>query len=134
MLIGIGPSRCCLLQRRGIAGRAPYVRPQGSHQCSGCEARRSQLVSRCTQMPENALSGTNTALNSRNLPSCLYSNPGQKPMQAKRLVSSLYLYPGQTLAETSSGFMCNSPRHLSAVIMQSNPGKGLKTNKRDSGN
>jgi hypothetical protein len=25
-------------------------------------------------------------------------------------------------------------RHLSAVIMQSNPGTGLKTNKRDSGN
>jgi PRTRC genetic system protein E len=61
-------------------------------------------VSRCTQMPENALSGPDTALNSRNLPSYLYSNPGQKAMHAKRIVSSLYLYPGQTLAGTSSGF------------------------------
>jgi hypothetical protein len=57
-----------------------------------------------TQQPENALSGPDTALNSRNLPSCLYSNPGQKAMHAKRIVSSLYLYPGQTLAGTSSGF------------------------------
>ncbi|MCU1250583.1 MAG: hypothetical protein JWQ49_3612, partial [Edaphobacter sp.] len=57
-----------------------------------------------TQQPENALSGPDTALNSRNLPSCLYSNPGQKAMHAKRIVSSLYLYPGQTLAGTSSGY------------------------------
>jgi hypothetical protein len=51
-------------------------------------------------MPESALSGPDTALNSRNLPSYLYSNPGQKAMHAKRIVSSLYLYPGQTLAGT----------------------------------
>src|ERR1700730_4764302 len=37
-----------------------------------------------------------------------YSNPGQKLMQGKRIVSSLYLYPGQTSAETSSGF-CGVP-------------------------
>jgi hypothetical protein len=61
-------------------------------------------MSRCTQMPENALWGPNPALNSRNLPSCLYSNAGKKPMQAKSIVASLYLNPGQTLAETSSGF------------------------------
>jgi hypothetical protein len=61
-------------------------------------------VSRCTQMPENVLSGPDIALNSRNLPSYLYPNPGQKATHAKRIVSSLYLYPGQTLAGTSSGF------------------------------
>ncbi len=66
--------------------------------------RVQSQVSPCTQMPENALSGPDTALNSRNLPNCLYSNPGQKAMHAKRIASSLYLYPGQTLAGTSSGF------------------------------
>jgi hypothetical protein len=54
-----------------------------------------------TQMPENALSGPK-----------LHSIPGicravctqiqDKPMQARKRVSSLYLYPGQTSAETSS--------------------------------
>jgi hypothetical protein len=44
----------------------------------------------CTQIPEFA--------------EPLYSNPGQKAMNAKRIVSSLYLYPGQTLTRTSSGF------------------------------
>jgi hypothetical protein len=34
----------------------------------------------------------------------LYSNPGPKLMQGNRIVSSLYFYPGQTSAETSSGF------------------------------
>ncbi|RZU35535.1 hypothetical protein BDD14_5598 [Edaphobacter modestus] len=33
-----------------------------------------------------------------------YSNPGPKLMQGKRIVSSLYLSPGQASAETSSGF------------------------------
>jgi hypothetical protein len=31
----------------------------------------------------------------------------QKPMQAKRIMSSLYLYPGQTSPGTSPGFQCS---------------------------
>jgi len=50
------------------------------------------------------LEGCLAAFKSRNLPSCLYSNPGPKPMHGKRIVSSLCLYPGQTSAGTSSGF------------------------------
>jgi hypothetical protein len=54
-------------------------------------------------------------------------------MHGKRIASSLYLYPGQTSAETSSGFLGAIIRDFSAVTMQLNR-KGVKTNKRDSGN
>jgi len=40
--------------------------------------------------------GCRAALKSRNSSSGLYSNPGRKPMDGKRIVSLLYLYPGQT--------------------------------------
>jgi len=43
-------------------------------------------------------------------------------------VSSLYYIPDK-LSRTSPGFGCNIP-DFSAVIVQLNPGKGLKTNKR----
>src|SRR5260370_9263649 len=62
------------------------------------------LVSRGTQIREYVLQGFLAAFKSRNPPSCLYSNPGPKLMHGKRIVSSLYLYPGQTSAGTSSGF------------------------------
>ena len=96
--------------RRGIVSGVLHQREAGPslgierHQFTvrGGSFREGQM-SRCTQMPENALSGPDTAVNSRNLPSCLYSDPGQKAMHAKRIVSSLYSYPGQTLASTSSG-------------------------------
>ena len=61
------------------------------------------LVSRGTQIPEYVLEGCLAAFKSRNSPSCLYSNPGPKPMHGKRIISSLYLYPGQASAGTSSG-------------------------------
>src|SRR5258708_3535449 len=64
---------------------------------------RAELA-RCTQIPEYVLEGCLAAFKSRNLPSCLYSNAGPKPMHGKRVVSSLCLYPGQTSAGTSSGF------------------------------
>jgi hypothetical protein len=66
--------------------------------------KRLMLLSRCTQFPEYDLKGCFAALKSRNSPNCLYSNPGQKPMHGKRMVSSLCLYPEQTSAGTSSGF------------------------------
>jgi glycine/D-amino acid oxidase-like deaminating enzyme len=58
------------------------------------------LLSRGTQIPEYVMQGCLAAFKSRNPPSCLYSNPGSKLMHGKRIVSSLYLYPGQTSAET----------------------------------
>ena len=39
----------------------------------------------------------------------VYSNPGPKLMQGKRIVSSLYLYPGKLQQKLRPGFMCNSP-------------------------
>jgi hypothetical protein len=33
----------------------------------------------------------------------LHSNPETKPMNIKDIMASLYLYPGQTSASTSSG-------------------------------
>jgi NTP pyrophosphatase (non-canonical NTP hydrolase) len=45
---------------------------------------------------------------------CLYSNPGPKLMHGKRIVSSLYLYPGQTSAGTLSGILV----HHSGISVQ----------------
>jgi hypothetical protein len=61
-------------------------------------------MSHSTQIPEYALKVSLAACKSRNSLSFLYSNPGPKPLHGKRIVSSLYLYPGQTSAGTSSGF------------------------------
>jgi hypothetical protein len=94
---------------------------------------KGRLLSRCTQMPENALSGPDTALNSRNLPSCLYSNPGQKAMHAKK-DSVIFVFISRTnFSRKFVRVLCATVRDFSAVKMQSNPGKGLKVNKRDSG-
>ena len=53
------------------------------------ELREELELSRCTQFPEYDLKGCFAALKSRNSPNCLYSNPGQKPMHGKRMVSLL---------------------------------------------
>src|SRR5260370_28613388 len=53
--------------------------------------------------------GAVRAFKSRNPQSCLYSIPQPKPIHGKRIISSFYLYPGQTSAGTFAGVMCNSP-------------------------
>jgi hypothetical protein len=47
-------------------------------------------------------------------------------MHGKRIVSSLYLYPGQTSAETSSGIYVQQSGISVQRTMHLNPGKGLK--------
>src|ERR1700734_2418299 len=54
-------------------------------------------------------------------------------MHGKRIVSSLYLYPGQTSAGTSSGISVAKFQDFSAMNLQLNPGNRLITNRRYSG-
>ena len=67
------------------------------------------------------------ARKSRNSSSGLYSNTGPKPMHGKRIVSSLYLYPGQTSAGTFVQVLSATVRDFSAMTMQLNPRGELKT-------
>ena len=74
-----------------------------------------ERVSRGTQFPEYVMEGRFAALKSWISSSGVYSNLGPELMRGKRIVSSLYLYPGQTSAGTQSGFLGATVRDLSAA-------------------
>src|ERR1700726_508902 len=93
---------------------------------------RAELA-RCTQIPEYVLEGCLAAFKSRNLPSCLYSNAGPKPMHGKKDSVIFVLISRTNFSRNFVRVLCATIRDFSAVTMQSNPGKGLKTNKRISG-
>jgi hypothetical protein len=85
-------------------------------------------------MPENALSDPDTALNSRNLPE-LFVLKSRTESDARKKDSVIFVLISRT--NFSRNFVRGLSakfRGFSATTMHSNPGKGLKTNKCDSGN
>ena len=84
-------------------------------------------------MPENALSGTDTALNSRNL--LLFVLKCRTESDARKKDDVIFVLISRTnFSRNFVRVLCATVGDFSAGKMQSNPGKGLKINKRDSEN
>jgi hypothetical protein len=91
-------------------------------------------MSRYIQMPENALSGSRYCTRFPEFAELFVLKP-RTESDARKKDSVIFVLISRTnFSRNFVRVLCATVREFSAVKMQSNPGKGLKTNKRDSGN